>query len=128
MPMRWVLVWKNVQEDGHASVKAKARLVVKGLTDPDLTTLRAEAPTLSKAARHMLLQLGVSLKFTFKVGDVKTAFLQGDKSEKDRKRLLGTHFRNTTTMHDDRSTSPEAYGFSIWFTYGTAQLVSTCEA
>ena len=32
----------------------------------------------------MLLQLGASMKFTFEVGDVKTAFLQGDKSEKDR--------------------------------------------
>ena len=73
---------ENVQEEGQNAVKAKARLVVKGFTDPDLTTLRAEAPTLSKAARHMLLQLGASMKFTFEVGDVKTAFLQGDKSEK----------------------------------------------
>ena len=32
----------------------------------------------------MMLQRGASMKFTFEVGDVKTAFLQGDKSEKDR--------------------------------------------
>ncbi len=87
--MRWVLVWKNVQEDGHPTVKAKARLVVKGFTDPDLTTFRAEAPTRSKAARHMLLQLGASMKFTFEVGDVKTAVLQGDKSEKTETFTLG---------------------------------------
>ena len=84
MPMRWVLTWKEVKEGEHRSTKAKARLVVKGFMDPDLTTLRAEAPTLSKQARHMLLQLGASHKFTFEVGDVKTAFLQGDKGERER--------------------------------------------
>ena len=61
---------------------------LKGFTDPDLTTLRAEARTLSKASRHLLLQLGVSSRFTFEVGDVKTAFLQGDKAEKDRNVFL----------------------------------------
>ena len=64
--------------------KAKARLVVKGFTDPDLIKLRAEAPTLSKAGRHLLLQFGVSRKFQFEMGDVKTAFLQGDKTETNR--------------------------------------------
>ena len=80
MPMRWVLTWKN----GPDGSKAKARLVVKGFTDPDLVTLRAEAPTLSKQCRHLLLQLGCTHKFTFEMGDVKTAFLQGEKTEKDR--------------------------------------------
>ena len=58
--MRWLLVWKTLTEGDETSVKAKARLVVKGFTGPDLTTLRAEAPTLSKQARHMILQLGGS--------------------------------------------------------------------
>ena len=78
--MRWVLVWKTTPDEK----KAKARLVVKGFTDPDLIKLRAEAPTLSKAGRHLLLQLGVSNRFRFEVGDVKTAFLQGDKTETER--------------------------------------------
>ena len=98
MPMRWVLVWKTLNEGDETSVKAKARLAVKGFTDPDLTTLRAEAPTLSKASRHMLLQLGASSKFTFEVGDVKTAFLQGDKAERDRNVFLGANRRNQTTI------------------------------
>ena len=80
MPMRWVLTWKLVNDENSITEKAKARLMVKGFTDPDLVTLRAEAPTLSKAARHMILQLGVSLNFTFEVGDVKPVFLQGYKS------------------------------------------------
>ena len=62
--------------------KAKARLVAKGFTDPDLLTIRAEAPTLSKIGRHCLLQLACSHKFKLEVGDVSTAFLQGDKRNK----------------------------------------------
>ena len=59
-------------------------MVIKGFTDPDLTTIRAEAPTLSKLGRHMLLQMGCSRHFTFEMGDVKTAFLQGDRGESER--------------------------------------------
>ena len=44
MAMRWILTWKEAPE----GTKAKARLVAKGFTDPDLLTIRAEAPTLSK--------------------------------------------------------------------------------
>ena len=75
MAMRWILTWKEVPE----GTKAKARLVAKGFTDPDLLTIRAEAPTLSKIVRHCLLQLACSHKFKIEVGDVSTAFLQGDK-------------------------------------------------
>ena len=80
--MRWVLTWKLSEETGEYG--AKARLVIKGFTDPDLTTLRAEAPTLSKGSRHLILQTAASSHFTVEVGDVKTAFLQGDKTEQDR--------------------------------------------
>ena len=79
-PMRWVLTWKTTPDE----TKAKARLVVKGFTDPDLVKLRAEAPTLSKQGRHLMLQLGCSMNFRFEVGDVKTAFLRGDKTETKR--------------------------------------------
>ena len=78
--MRWILTWKEAPE----GTKAKARLVAKGFTDPDLLTIRAEAPTLSKIGRHCLLQLACSHKFKLEVGDVSTAFLQGDKKEQYR--------------------------------------------
>ena len=86
MSMRWVLTWKDVLEEDRDEEsmdgrKAKARLVVRGYTDPDLVTLRAEAPTLGKFARNMLLQCAVSHKFTIESGDVKTALLQGNKEE-----------------------------------------------
>ena len=64
--------------------KAKARLVATGFTDPDLLTIRAEAPTLSKIGRHCRLQIVCSHKFKLGVGDVSTAFLQGDKEEQNR--------------------------------------------
>ena len=70
MCMRWILTWKDAPENSVA----KARLVINGFTDPDLTTIRAEAPTLSKLGRHLLLQMGASHGFQFEMGDVKTAF------------------------------------------------------
>jgi len=82
MSMRWVLTWKV--PDGSTDVAnrtAKARLVVKGFTDPDLTTIRAEAPTLSRMGKHLLLQLAASNGWQLTKGDVKTAFLQGDSGE-----------------------------------------------
>ena len=72
MAMRWILTWKEAPE----GTKAKARLVAKGFTDPDLLTIRAEAPTLSKIGRHCLLQTACSHRFKLEVGDVSTAFLQ----------------------------------------------------
>ena len=80
MAMRWILTWKEAPE----GTKANARLVAKGFTDPDLLTIRAEAPTLSKIGRHRLLQRACSHKFKIEVGDVSTAFLQGDKEEQNR--------------------------------------------
>ena len=51
--MRWILTWKQSLE----GTKAKPRLVAKGFVDPDLLTISAEAPTLSKIGRRCLLQL-----------------------------------------------------------------------
>ena len=70
MAMRWILTWKEAPE----GTTAKARLVAKGFTDPDLLTIRAEAPALSKIGRHCLLQLACSHTFKLEVGDVSTAF------------------------------------------------------
>ena len=72
MTMRWVLTWKAVDDDLTKDRKAKARLVVKGFTDPDLVTLRAESPTLSRLGKHFLLQTVASKHWTIVKGDVKT--------------------------------------------------------
>jgi len=84
MSMRWVLTWKAVDDDPKQTRKAKARLVVKGFTDPDLITLRAESPTLSRLSKHWILQTAASKHWTITKGDVKTAFLQGNRTEAQR--------------------------------------------
>ena len=78
MTMRWVHTWKA--EDTRET-KAKARLVAKGFTDPDLTAIRSESPTLNGLSRQLILQLSASRGFRLRKGYVKTAFLSGDREE-----------------------------------------------
>ena len=82
MAMRWVRTWKIIP--GTADKTAKARLVVRGFQDPDLIELRAEAPTLARHSRRLLVQIAASSQWELLNGDVKTAFLQGDRAEGDR--------------------------------------------
>ena len=77
--MRLVHTLKVAEDTGET--KAKARLVVKDFTDPDLTEIRWESPTLSRFSRQLILQLSASRGFRLRKGDVKTAFLSGDREE-----------------------------------------------
>ena len=80
MSMRWVHTWK-VAEDTRET-KAKARLVVKGFTDPDLTEFRSESPTFSRLPRQLVPQIVLLTRgFRLRMGDVKTALLSGDREE-----------------------------------------------
>ena len=79
MTMRWVHTLKVAEDTGET--KAKARLVVKDFTDPDLTEIRSESPTHSRLSRQLILQLSASRGFRLRKGDVKTAFLSGDREE-----------------------------------------------
>ena len=79
MTMRWVHTLKVAEDTGET--KAKARLVVKDFTDPDLTDIRSESPTHSRFSRQLILQLSASRGFRLRKGDVKTAFLSGDREE-----------------------------------------------
>ena len=82
MKMRWVLTWKDPpEESGDQEKKAKARLVVLGYTDPDLTELTRDAPTLALRTRMIIFTLAAAAEWTLFKGDIKTAFLQGDKDE-----------------------------------------------
>ena len=84
--MRWVLTWKVVEDGGGNQVgqKPKARLIIKGYQDPDLLTLKRDSPTLSTQNRNMVLALTACNHWRAYVGDIKTAFLNGDKTEIDR--------------------------------------------
>jgi len=56
--------------------KAKSRLCVLGFLDPD-TGIRTDAPTLSKAAEHLIYAFAASKRLTLFTGDVSNAFLNG---------------------------------------------------
>jgi hypothetical protein len=76
---RWVLTWKPV-EDQNGKVqgrKAKARLVVLGYMDPQLTEVARDAPTLTKEGRHTILQMIASRQWDLSSFDIRTAFLRG---------------------------------------------------
>ena len=77
MTMRWVHTWKVAEDTGE--MKAKARLVVKVFADPVLTEFRSG--TLSRFSGQLILQLSASRGFRLRKGDVRTAFLSGDREE-----------------------------------------------
>lgn len=66
--------------------KYKAPIACHGDADPDITTLRRDAPTLTRLALMVLLQLAASMEGRFIVNsDVTGAFLQGDQKLASRK-------------------------------------------
>jgi transposase InsO family protein len=89
---RWILTWKPLDgktpdaqstESKLKSHKPKARLVVLGYMDPQLTEVPRDSPTLGKQSKMLLLQLIASMGWTLGSFDIKAAFLQG-KPQKDR--------------------------------------------
>ena len=76
MRCRWILAWKAPLQEGGPR-RAKARLVVLGFEDPELSTIPNDAPTLGKDARQLLIQQVVSRGWKLINFDISTAFLQG---------------------------------------------------
>ena len=83
---RWVLVWKPIQDEHGVEVgrKAKARLILKGYQDPELLSVPREAATLSTLGRNTILSLAAQRRFKVYLGDIKTAYLNGDQTELER--------------------------------------------
>ena len=82
---RWVLTWKDLdaidaQKEGKDR-KAKARLVILGYEDPNITEIPRDSPTLSKETRSLLLQLCASRRWKIQSFDIKTAFLRGSRRD-----------------------------------------------
>ena len=67
--MRWALTRKS-------SGTAKARLVVLGFQQHNLTSVQTAAPTLSRSGRYALLAAASNKGFKMESGDVTSAFLQ----------------------------------------------------
>ena len=87
---RWVLTWKDLDEIDAAKEgktrKAKARLVILGFEDPNITDIPRDSPTLQKESRSLLLQMCASRRWKIQSFDVKTAFLRGSRRDN---RILG---------------------------------------
>lgn len=87
---RWILTWKDVDEIEAKEIgkqrKAKARLVILGYEDPNLTEIPRDSPTLQKESRSLILQYCASQKWHIRSFDIKTAFLRGSRRDD---RVLG---------------------------------------
>ena len=55
MRCRWIYTWKP-PAPGTTEERAKARLVIRGFEDPELSSIAADAPTLSKDGKQLILQ------------------------------------------------------------------------
>ena len=86
MGMRWILTWKNETNENNevTGKRAKARLIIKGFQDPDLLRIQRDSPTLSTLGRNMLFAVMSQKQWELWIGDIKTAFLNGDDTELSR--------------------------------------------
>ncbi|CAE7259381.1 RE2 [Symbiodinium sp. CCMP2456] len=75
LKMRWVYTFKAVPEDS-SKIKAKARIVVLGFSDPSLLERDTSSPALTRTSKMLLLNLASSRRWRIMAGDVRTAFLQ----------------------------------------------------
>jgi len=82
MKARFELKWAG---DGKGGLRAKARLVLQGFSDPDLLNgeLDTSSPTLGRPSRQVMLSLMSLSAWTATVADVTTAFLQGDPQQRE---------------------------------------------
>ena len=74
---RWVLTDKSTKEEK----KIKARLVVRGFEEK--VKVQVDSPTGSRETLHMLLTVAATQGWRIKSGDVKSAYLQGEKLDRE---------------------------------------------
>ena len=81
MTSRMILKWSK-NPDGSPS--AKARLIVRGYTDPDALQGKVEtsSPTTSRLSRTMFMSTAANLGWDLWTADVSTAFLLGRRQER----------------------------------------------
>ena len=87
---RWILTWKEIDENQSNNqapkYKSKARLVVLGFEDLDVSEIPRDSPTMNKLTRMLILQYCASLMWDIQSFDVQTAFLRGSEQSN---RILG---------------------------------------
>ena len=80
--MRWLLTWKPCEESEDGK-KAKARIILLGFLDPDLTEQTTHSPTMTRTTRQLITAIAAMLGMKLEKGDVTAAFLQGTAIERD---------------------------------------------
>lgn len=75
--MSGFLTWKN-EEDGDGNVSGKRP---KTRQDPDLLKIPRDSPTLSTVGRNLLFAVSSHHNWSLSIGEIKTAFLNGDDTE-----------------------------------------------
>ena len=78
MKMRWIYTFKSAGEgeENRGKVKAKARIVVLGYSDPSLLERTTSSPAMSRLSKMLLLNMASARRWKVLAGDVRTAFLQ----------------------------------------------------
>ena len=79
--VRWTIVWARTwkPDDSKPSERrAKARLIIKGLADPDFFDIESQNPTLTREGVMTVLQSVCSHGYKLQFGDVQQAFNTGD--------------------------------------------------
>ena len=77
MDTRWARTWKP-DESEPPGRRAKARLIIKGFTDPDLLDNESHSPRLTREGFTTVLQSVCSHGHQLQFGDVQQAFDTGD--------------------------------------------------
>ena len=80
---RWARTWKP-DESKPSGRRAKARLIIKGFTDPDLLDSESHSPTLTREGFLTVLQSVCSHGHKLQFGDVQQAFNTGDPIKRGR--------------------------------------------
>ena len=76
MDTRWAGTWKP-DDSKPCGRRAKARLIIKGFTDPDLLQIESLSPTLTREGFMTVLQSVCSHGHKLQSGDVQQAFNTG---------------------------------------------------
>ena len=77
MDIRWAR-YLEARRKQVIGARAKARLIIKGFTDPDLLDIESHSPTLTREGFMTVLQSARSHGHKLQFGDVQQAFDTGD--------------------------------------------------
>ena len=81
MPIRWVVTRQECNDGKNQPIKA--RLCIRGDLEDGKEDVRADSPTAGRDTLKLALMIAANERFTVKSGDIRSAFLQGQKLNRD---------------------------------------------